>query len=216
METLDLTQLHCIPGAVLLRGEVFDWLRKLKEEGKIRAFGVSVESVEEAEICLGQDGLTSLQVIFNIFRQKPAASLLPAAQARGVGIIVRLPLASGLLGGRMSKDTKFEESDHRHYNRDGAGFNVGETFAGLGFETGVELADALKPLIPAGMSMAEVAQRWILDHPAVSTVITGASKESQVRDNAPVSRFKPLPAELHETLASFYREEVAAKIRGPY
>ncbi len=116
----------------------------------------------------------------------------------------------------MNRATQFEESDHRHYNRDGAGFNVGETFAGLGFETGVGLAEALSPLIPPGITMAEVAQRWILDHPAVSTVITGASKDSQVSANAAVSGLDSLPAELHEKLASFYRANVSAKIRGPY
>jgi len=216
VETLDLTQLHCVPTAVLRRGEVFEWLRKLQAEGKIRHFGASVESVEEGLLCLGQPGLASLQVIFNVFRQKPAEVLLPRAQAQRVAIIVRLPLASGVLAGGFTKATAFPAADHRNYNRDGGAFNVGETFAGIPFEKAVELADALKPFAPAGWTLAQFAQRWILDHPAVSTVITGASRLAQVGANASVSALPALPAELHGRLAAFYRDEVRAHIRGPY
>ncbi len=216
VETLDLTQLHCIPVEVLRRGEVFEWLRRLRAEGKIRAFGASVESVDEGLLCLAQEGLASLQVIFNVFRQKPAEQLLPRAQAKGVAIIVRLPLASGVLSGRFSRSTTFAASDHRHYNRDGAAFNVGETFAGIPFEKAVELAEALKAFAPAGWTLAQLAQRWILDHSAVTTVITGASRLSQVADNAAVSDLPRLPPDLHMRLAEFYRAEVHAHIRGPY
>ncbi len=216
VESLDLTQLHCVPVEVLRRGEVFDWLRKLRAEGKIRAFGASVESVDEGLLCLAQEGLASLQVIFNLFRQKPAAQLLPQAQAAGVAIIVRLPLASGVLAGGFTSETTFAASDHRNYNRDGVAFNVGETFAGIPFPKAVQLADALRPFVPAGWTMAQLAQRWILDHPTVSTVITGASRVAQVGANASVSALPPLPPELHARLAEFYRTEVHAHIRGPY
>lgn len=216
VEALDLTQLHCVPPEVLRRGEIFDWLRTLQRGGKIRRFGASVESVEEARICLEQDGLASLQIIFNIFRQKPIAELFPEAKARGVAIIVRLPLASGLLSGKMTRATDFAPQDHRSYNRDGAAFNVGETFAGLPFEKGVELADALKPLVPEGMTMAQMAQRWILDFDAVSVIIPGASRVAQALDNAAVSDLAPLSAELHERLREFYETQVKQHIRGPY
>lgn len=216
VETLDLLQLHCVPLPVLQEGAIFDWLRNLKGQGAIRHFGASVETVEEGLLCLREEGLLSLQVIFNIFRQKPAAELLPQAAEKGVGIIVRLPLASGLLSGKFRKKTTFAETDHRNYNRDGAFFNVGETFAGLPFETGVDLADAMKPWVPDNMSMAQMAMRWILDHKAVSVIIPGASSEKQARSNAAVSELTPLESPLHEKLADFYRNQVHNNIRGPY
>lgn len=216
VEALDLTQLHCIPMPVLQQGEVFEWLRRLQQEGKIKAFGASVESMEEALLCLEQPGLASLQIIFNIFRQKPIATLFPQAQAKGVAIIVRLPLASGLLAGKMAKSTQFSQNDHRNYNRDGQAFNVGETFAGLPYEKGVELADALKELVPPDMTMAQMAQRWILDHEAVSVVITGASRPEQVKANADVAELPSLEPALHQQLQTFYEEKVQQHIRGPY
>jgi aryl-alcohol dehydrogenase-like predicted oxidoreductase len=216
VEALDLTQLHCVPPEILVQGEIFEWLRQLKIEGKIQNFGASVESVEEAMVCLGQEGLASLQIIFNVFRQKPAQTLLPAAREKNVAIIVRLPLASGLLSGKMSPSTRFAESDHRNYNRDGAKFNVGETFAGVPFERGIELAEALRELGPPGLSMAQWTQRWILDHPAVTSIIPGASRPQQAGDNAEVSDLPPLSAELHAQLAAFYNERVASHIRGAY
>ena len=216
VEALDLTQLHCVPTEILRRGEIFEWLRKLRDEGKIRHFGASVESMEEALLCLAQPGLASLQIIFNIFRQKPVEMLFPAALANNTAIIVRLPLASGVLAGNFSAATVFPVNDHRNYNRDGLAFNVGETFAGLPYEKAVELADALKPFVPAGVMMAQMAQRWILDHPAVTTVITGASRPSQVSTNAGVSALPPLTDALHQSLRAFYQEHVCAHIRGPY
>ena len=216
VEALDLTQLHCIPMDVMRDGGVFESLRALKREGKIRHFGASVESMEEARLCLRQEGLASLQIIFNIFRQKPVEELFDEAARRGVALIVRLPLASGLLSGRMGRGTRFAAGDHRNYNRDGQKFNVGETFAGLPFEKGVELADGLKPLVPAGMDMAEMALRWCLDFPAVSVVIPGAKDPAQARRNAQASDRPPLPPGLHESLAAFYREHVTGHIRGPY
>lgn len=213
---LDLTQLHCVPPDVLERGEIFGWLRKLQREGKIKSFGASVESMDEARVCLAQEGLCSLQIIFNVFRQKPIHTIFAEARQKRVGIIVRLPLASGLLSGKMTTGQKFPQNDHRNYNRDGQCFNVGETFAGLPFEKGVELASALKPLVPAGMSLADMAQRWILDHDAVSTVITGASKPEHAKANARVSGLPKLSTELHGKLTEFYEREVKQHIRGPY
>jgi aryl-alcohol dehydrogenase-like predicted oxidoreductase len=216
LDTLDLLQLHCIPGDVMVQGDVFDWLRDFQSEGLIRHFGASVESMDEALSILDQDGLTSLQIIFNIFRQKPISTLFELASAKGLGLIVRLPLASGLLAGKFSVDSTFPESDHRHYNRDGACFNVGETFAGLPFAKGLEFAEAIRPLVPAGMSMAQFAQRWILDHPAVSTVITGASRPEQVADNAAVSELPSLAPDIHAGLFELYRDRVHGQIRGVY
>jgi len=216
VEALDLTQLHCVPPQVLKQGDVFDWLRKLQSEGKIKKFGASVESMDEAKVCLAQPGLSSLQIIFNIFRQKPIHTIFAEAKQKRVAIIVRLPLASGLLAGKMTKSQKFAAKDHRTYNRDGQAFNVGETFAGLPFEKGVELADELKQFAPAGMSMADMAQRWILDQDAVTTVITGASKPEQASANSRVSYMPPLTPDLHKKLTDFYQREVMEHIRGPY
>lgn len=215
-DALDLTQLHCIPTEAMRQGEVFDWLRKLKAEGKIKSFGASVESIEEAQICLQQDGLSSLQIIFNVFRQKPIAELFDAAKAKSVALIVRLPLASGLLGGKLTKQSDFAAGDHRNYNRDGQFFNVGETFAGLPFELGVELAEQLRQFVPTEMTMAQWAVRWILDHEAVTVVIPGATKISQVADNASATDLPPLGEEVHRQLQKFYEQKVAQHIRGPY
>jgi len=216
IDSLDLLQLHCIPIDVLRKGEIFDWLRRIKQEGLIRHFGASVETIEEGQLCLEQDELLTLQVIFNIFRQKIATELLPKAKIRGVGIIVRLPLASGLLSGKFSKDTKFVKTDHRNYNRDGQHFNVGETFAGLPFETGVELADTIKGILPSDISMVQLALRWILDHDAVSVIIPGASSSEQAKENALISDIAPLPAGLHHALSDLYMNRVHDQIRGPY
>ncbi|MCP4451062.1 MAG: aldo/keto reductase, partial [Planctomycetes bacterium] len=216
VEALDLVQLHCIPMAVMQDGRVFDWLRQLKRDGKILNFGASVESVDEAMVCMVHEDLASLQIIFNCFRQKSVQTLLPQAKANDVGIIVRLPLASGLLAGKMSPASTFADSDHRHYNRDGQCFNVGETFAGLRFEKGVALADKLKAWVPDGMTLAQMAMRWILDHEAVSVLIPGASRPEQATDNAKTSCLSPLSQELHEEIRNFYVQEVHSHIRGPY
>lgn len=214
-ERLDLLQLHCVPTAVLRRGEIFDWLRQLQREGLIEHFGVSVESVEEGLICLQQPGLLSLQVIFNLFRQKLVTELLPQAAAAGVGIIVRLPLASGLLAGKWTAATRFPAEDHRNYNRDGQHFNVGETFAGIPLEIGIGLADQAQAIL-GEQPLAAASLRWILDHPAVSTIIPGASRPMQVRANAAISDLPPLGADIHRRLAAFYQSDVAQHIRGPY
>jgi len=216
IEALDLTQLHCVPPDVLMRGELFGWLEELKREGKIKAYGASVEAMDEALWCCAQPGCASLQIIFSIFRQKPIHTLFTTAHARGVALIVRLPLASGLLGGKMTPATQFPPEDHRNFNRDGQAFNVGETFAGLPFEKGVALAAALKPAVPVGLTMAELALRWCLDFEAVSVIIPGAKSPEQARANIRAGALAPLGATRHVQLAAFYERQVAAHIRGPY
>ena len=216
LDALDLTQLHCVPTEVLKRGELFGWLEELKTEGKLLAYGASVESMDEATFCVRHGGVAALQIIFNIFRQKPITTLFDEAQAARVGLIVRLPLASGLLAGKLTKQTAFATGDHRVFNRDGQCFNVGETFAGLPFEKGVELADALKAQVSAGVGMAAWALRWCLDFPAVTTVIPGARNAAQACANVLAATLPPLGTETHAGLARFYAEEVAAHIRGPY
>ncbi|MFT5125073.1 MAG: aryl-alcohol dehydrogenase-like predicted oxidoreductase [Kiritimatiellia bacterium] len=216
VETLDLTQLHCIPLEELRKGEVFEHMNTLQAEGKIRNWGVSVEDIEQAQACLDAEGLTSFQVIFNIFRQKPVHELFDAAKARNIAIIVRLPMASGVLAGKFTGTETFAENDHRNFNADGQMFNVGETFAGIPFPKAVELANELKALCPEGLTMPQFAMRWILDHDAVTTVIPGASRVAHVESNASASALAPLSSELHSQLAAFYTEKVHAHIRGIY
>jgi aryl-alcohol dehydrogenase-like predicted oxidoreductase len=214
--SVDLMQLHCVPTERLREGQVFEWMRELKREKLVRHFGASVESMEEALLCLEQSDLDALQIIFNIFRQKPAEELFDRAKEKGVALIVRLPLASGLLAGRFTADTTFPPEDHRNFNRNGEKFNVGETFAGLPFEAGVAAAERLRPLVPPELSMAEWALRWILDYDAVTTVIPGATRPAQVQSNARPSDLPPLPEETHRRLSEIYRDEIFPHIRGPY
>jgi aryl-alcohol dehydrogenase-like predicted oxidoreductase len=216
VEALDLTQTHCIPAVEMRRGRVFDALRDLQHQGKIKAFGASVESMDEALLCLEQQGMASLQIIFNVFRQKPIDVLFEKARRQGVALIVRLPLASGLLAGKFTAETTFGEKDHRRFNRDGQAFNVGETFAGVPFEKGLELIETIRPLVPEGMTMAQFALRWCLDHPTVTTVIPGAKRAEQARANAAASDLPPLGDAMHRRLADFYREAVAECVRGAY
>jgi aryl-alcohol dehydrogenase-like predicted oxidoreductase len=215
VDRLDLLQLHCIPEDELRSGQVFDNLRQMQEQGMIRAFGASVESLTEAQLCLEQEGIASLQIIFNIFRQIPSREFFAEAAARDVALIIRVPLASGLLSGRFNKDTSFAPTDHRNFNRDGQAFNVGETFAGLPFELGIELVDEIRPLVPGGMTMAQFAQRWILDHPAVTTVITGATRPDQARRNAASSESPPLSDSIHSQLAALFDSRIQEFVRGP-
>jgi len=167
-------------------------------------------------MCLEQDGLTSLQIIFNVFRQKPITTLFERAQEKGVALIVRLPVASGLLTGKFTAEAKFPADDHRNFNRDGASFNVGETFAGLPLAKGVELVEGLRAFVPEGMTLSQFAMRWILDFPAVSVVIPGAKNAKQVAENCSASELSPLGDERHRQIAEFYNEQVAAHIRGLY
>jgi len=218
IDSLFLTQLHCIPTDELRRGEIFDHLRTLQGEGLIRHWGVSVETVEEGLFCIEQPGLTSLQIIFNIFRQKLVSELLPAAQAKGVGLIARAPLASGLLAGKYTADTTFAETDHRHYNAEGQCFNIGETFAGVGLANGTALAEAVRETLPkpGEHTMAQQALRWVLDHEVITTVIPGATRLAQAESNAAVSEMESLTKETHTKLRDLYNDQIADKIQGAY
>jgi aryl-alcohol dehydrogenase-like predicted oxidoreductase len=212
---LFLEQLHCIPTDELRRGKVFDHLRKLKEEGLIRYFGASVETSEEALICLEQKGLASLQIIYNLFRQHVSSEVFKMAAEKGVAIIARVPLASGLLTGKFDEQTTFSENDHRHYNANGEKFNTGETFSGIEFKEGVRIADKIKTLLPDGR-MAQWALRWILDCPEVTTVIPGASSVNQVYSNVEASDLPELPSNTIWQLNKLYKEEIYGKIRGRF
>ncbi|MCP3861684.1 MAG: aldo/keto reductase [Aestuariibacter sp.] len=214
-DSLDLLQLHCVPERVLAEQHIFDWLREVQQEGLIKAFGASVETHKEAEICLEHSDLQSLQIIFNLLRQRPIEALFDKALAQQVGIIVRLPLASGMLSGKFSKDTAFAETDHRNYNKDGEAFSVGETFSGIAFDKGLEIVDTLKQSVPEGMTMAQFAMRWILDHEAVTTIIPGASSASQVTQNARVSQLPVVDQAVHETLFAYYESDIEKYIRCP-
>ena len=212
---LFLEQLHCIPTETMRTGEVFDHLRQLQQEGLIRHFGASVETSEEALICLEQEGLASLQLIFNLFRQHVAEEVFAKAKEKGVALIIRVPLASGLLSGKFNANTVFAEKDHRNYNADGQSFNAGETFSGIAFKNGVELAQELGALLP-DERMAQWAIRWILDHPEVTTVIPGASKVAQVNSNMAAANLPALPAATHLALRNIYNEKIIQQIRGHY
>ncbi|QMV44204.1 aldo/keto reductase [Cohnella cholangitidis] len=215
-EAIDLYQIHCPPLAILQEGSVFEALDKLQSEGKIRAYGVSVESVEEGLFCLNQPGVQALQIIFNLLRQKPLAQLLPKAQEREVGLLVRLPLASGLLTGKFSAETKFEDQDHRNFNRDGQHFNVGETFGGLPFAKGVELSRELAWIAEGRENMTRAALRWILDQPEISCVIPGFKNVRQVEDNLAAQAVPSFAKTELERLSAFYTERVYEHIRGSY
>ncbi len=213
---LDLLQLHCVPPELLQQADIFELMRKLKQQGKIKNWGASVESIDEARLCIQQDDCASLQIIFNIFRQKPIDTIFEQAKEKNIALIIRLPVASGLLSGKFTKQSTFAQNDHRTFNRDGRAFNVGETFAGLPFELGVALADELKQYVPPEMTMAQFALRWILDFDAVSVIIPGASRPQHAIDNANASDFPPLSDDLHKQLKDFYEQKVKNFIRGPY
>lgn len=214
VETLDLAQLHCVPTDVLRDGEVFTIMDDLRDAGMMRNWGASVENVEEAHLAMRAEGCATLQVIFNLFRQDYITEVFPAAQKNNVGIIVRLPLASGLLSGKWTKETKFAPTDHRNFNANGERFNVGETFSGLPFDTGIALAEQLKQMIPAGIPLSQFALRWILDQPAVSTVIAGVTRPDQLRANVDATKREPIELALAEKLNGWYQEKVRPAIRG--
>jgi len=212
---LFLEQLHCIPTEELKKGDVFDHLRRLQQEGLIKHFGVSVETAEEAHICLGHNDVASLQIIFNLFRQHLAADFFEKAQQQGTALIARVPLASGLLTGKLTAQTIFSESDHRNYNANGDAFNVGETFSGIAFNKGVALADGLKAILPEG-DMAQQSIKWILQHPAITTVIPGASKVAQVHSNVAASGLSDFDGATMQALTDYYAQSIQPEIRGVY
>jgi aryl-alcohol dehydrogenase-like predicted oxidoreductase len=215
-EAIDLYQIHCPPIEILKDGKVFEVLDQLQQEGKIKHYGVSVETVEEGLLCLENPNVKALQVIFNLFRQKPLETLLPEAKKRNTGILVRLPLASGLLTGKFTTDHQFEAEDHRSFNENGEAFNVGETFAGLGFQKGVELSNQLTWIKNGRESMATAALRWILDQEEITCMIPGFKNEKQVVENLKALDEKPFSKEEKEKLADFYHDKVKEFIRGPY
>ncbi|WP_203797734.1 aldo/keto reductase [Paractinoplanes tereljensis] len=206
VDTLDLVQLHCPPTPVFSSDQVYDALDTLIQEKRIRAYGVSVEKVDEALAAIARPGTASVQIILNAFRLKPLERVLPAAAEAGVGIIARVPLASGLLSGRYDEHTTFAADDHRSYNRHGEAFDVGETFSGVDFATGLEAVRRLRPLIPAGATMAQFALRWIVDQPGVTVVIPGARNPSQAAGNAAAAGLAPLPAETLQAITDVYDE----------
>lgn len=216
VEQIDLMQIHCIPFTFLKMRELWEWIPLLKKEGKVKHFGLSVESVEEALFCLDKEGVESLQVIFNIFRQKPAFELFEQAKQKNIALIVRLPLSSGLLSGAISADKNFSPDDHRHYNRDGKFFNIGETFSGIPLTQGMQLTEELKSFVPPGMTLAQMALRFILDFDAVTTVIPGASNVRQIKENIAAADCPPLSADLHARLKDFYEAKVLEHIAGSY
>jgi aryl-alcohol dehydrogenase-like predicted oxidoreductase len=191
-DCLDLVQLHCPPTEVYYRPEVFGALDDLVQSGKIRYYGVSVEKVEEALKAIEYPNLQTVQIIFNMFRHRPSDLLFSEAKRRKVGILARVPLASGLLTGKMTRQTTFEADDHRHFNRHGESFDVGETFSGVDYETGLAAVEELKKLVPPGATMAQFALRWILMFDAVSCVIPGAKRPSQAEDNVHAADLAPL------------------------
>jgi aryl-alcohol dehydrogenase-like predicted oxidoreductase len=206
-EAIDLLQLHCPPTDVYYRPEVFGALDGLVAAGKVRHYGVSVERIEEGLKAIEFPGVQSVQVVFNVFRQRPAELLLPEAQRRRVGILARLPLSSGLLGGKMSRATVFSPDDHRAFNRQGEAFDRGETFSGVPFDLGLEAVEALRPLTPEGQTMAQLALRWILTHPAVTCAIPGAKRPDQVDENVAAADLPPLaPASLAAIQAIYDRK----------
>jgi len=214
VDALDLVQLHCIPPEVLHDGEIFNWLEDFQQQGLIKNFGASVEMIDDALFCCQVPKLATVQIIFNIFRQKAIEKLLPKAAENNIGVIVRLPLASGLLSGKMTKDQQFSAQDHRNYNKDGAAFHVGETFNGLPFNKGVELVDQVNALVPSHLNLLQTSLRWLLDQPQVSSIIAGASHSQQVINNAQVSELDSLDNNLDQKLKMFYQTQVKQHIRG--
>jgi len=204
VDTIDLVQLHCPPTPVYSRDEVYDALDELVEHGRIAAYGVSVETVEEALTAIARPRVASVQIILNIFRQKPLERVLSAAADAAVAIVARVPLASGLLSGRYERDTTFAPNDHRNFNRHGEAFDVGETFAGVPFEVGLEAVDRLRPLVPEGVTMAQFALRWIIDQPQVTVVIPGARNPQQAIGNAAAAGLAPLGDDVHAKIGALY------------
>lgn len=208
VESLDLLQLHCPPTDVYYAPEVFGVLDDLVAAGKLRYYGVSVERVEEALKALEYPNLQSVQIIYNIFRQRPADHFLDEARRREVGVIVRLPLSSGLLAGKMSRQSRFADDDHRQFNREGAAFDRGETFSGVDFDTGLDIVEALRPWVPTGTTMAAWAIRWILMHPGVTCAIPGAKRAEQVEQNVAAATVPPLSDASMEAIRGLYEARI--------
>jgi aryl-alcohol dehydrogenase-like predicted oxidoreductase len=214
-DQLDLVQLHCPPTAVYSHDEVYDALDTLVADGVTAHYGVSVETTDEALTAISRRGTATVQVILNAFRLKPLEYVLPAAQQAGVGVIARVPLASGLLSGKYTKDTRFAENDHRNYNRDGSAFDVGETFSGVDYETGVNAAVAFSELVaalPFEVSPAQAALAWVAQQPGVSTVIPGARSLEQARSNAEAGSLARLPEDFFAAVTALYDREIRPQV----
>jgi aryl-alcohol dehydrogenase-like predicted oxidoreductase len=212
VDALDLVQLHCPPTPVYYTPELFEALDSMVQEGLIKNYGVSVEKVEEALKAIEYPGVKTVQIIFNMFRQRPAELFFREAKAKKIGIIVRVPLASGMLTGKMTRDTKFEKDDHRNYNREGAAFDKGETFAGVAYEKGLQAVEKLRGIKPEGFTMAQFALKWILMHDAVSCTIPGAKRPAQVEDNCRASELPDLSGKTMEEVRKTYEELVKADV----
>ena len=212
VETLDLLQLHCPPTEVLYCPEVFEALEALVADGRIAAYGVSVEKVEEGLKALEYPGVASVQIIYNIFRQRPARLFLREAQARGVGVIARVPLASGLLTGKMTASTAFSADDHRAFNRNGEAFDRGETFAGVPYDVALQAVEEIRALLPRGVDMAQFALRWILMDAGVTTVIPGAKTAEQAHANARASDLPPISEREMIALRTIYDQSIAPHV----
>jgi aryl-alcohol dehydrogenase-like predicted oxidoreductase len=212
VDTLDLLQLHCPPREVYYTPELFDALDDMVKEGLIKNYGVSVEKVEEALKAIEFPGVKTVQIIFNMFRQRPAELFFREAKARKIGVIVRVPLASGLLTGKMTRDTSFEKDDHRNYNREGQAFDKGETFAGVEYEKGLRAVEELKRIKPKDFTMAQFALKWILMHDTVSCTIPGAKRPSQVEDNCRASDLPDLSKQMLDGVREIYKTYVKADV----
>ncbi len=208
VETLDLVQLHCPPSDVIEADRTYDWLDEMVAEGRIAAYGLSVETVDQALAAIARPNVASIQIILNIFRRKPLEHVLPAAAEAGVGIIARVPLASGLLSGKYDERTEFSAGDHRSYNRNGEAFDKGETFSGVPYDVGVRAAREVAALTPLEATTAQLALRWIIDQPGVTTVIPGASRPDQARANAAAADLAPLTEAQLAALADVYDREI--------
>ena len=212
VDTLDLVQLHCPPTPVYSSSAVYDALDTLVAEGRIAAYGVSVETCDQALAAIARPGTASVQIILNAFRRKPLEQVLPAAEAAGVGIIARVPLASGLLSGKFGHDSTFAADDHRAYNRHGEAFDVGETFSGVDYDTGVDAAREFAAIVPPGVPPAQAALRWVIGQPGVSTVIPGASSVGQARQNAAAADLPPLTAAELAAIEDLYDRRIRAQV----
>ncbi|AXB42823.1 aldo/keto reductase [Amycolatopsis albispora] len=208
MDTLNLVQLHCPPTPVYSSDAAFDALDELVAQGRIARYGVSVETCEEALTALARPNVASVQIILNCLRLKPLERVLPAAAEAGAAIIVRVPLASGLLSGKYTRDTTFADNDHRNFNRHGEAFDVGETFAGVPYEVGLEAVERLRGVVPPGQTLAQFALRWILDQPGVSTVIPGARNPAQARANTSAAALPTVDSAAAAAVREVYDELV--------
>ena len=207
-DALDLVQLHCPPTEVYYMPELFGALDNLVTQGKVKNYGVSIEKVEEAIKAIEYENVKTVQIIFNIFRQRPADLFFDLAKRKKIGILSRVPLSSGMLTGKMSRETQFAKEDHRSFNRHGEAFDVGETFSGVDFETGLAAVDELRKLVPKGMTMAQFALRWILMFDAVTCAIPGGKRPSQVEDNVASADFPPISNETMQTVRKIYESRI--------